>query len=148
MQRAARHRGEAHVLAMKKVKPGMNEFQVEAIDGIVYARPRARAASPTTRSSAAAIMRRSCITSRTTPLKDGDLILIDAGAEYQGYASDITRTFPVNGKFTQAQREVYDVVLDVQKKCIEYTKDRQHGQEPSRIFDRASDRGNEKARPC
>jgi len=56
------------------------------------------------------------------PLKDGDLILIDAGAEYQGYASDITRTFPVNGKYTQAQREVYDVVLDVQEKCIEYTK--------------------------
>ncbi|MDI1243443.1 MAG: M24B family metallopeptidase, partial [bacterium] len=56
------------------------------------------------------------------PLKDGDLILIDAGAEYKGYASDITRTFPVNGKYTPAQREVYDVVLDVQEKCIEYTK--------------------------
>ena len=48
--------------------------------------------------------------------------LIDAGAEYKGYASDITRTFPVNGKYTSAQREVYDVVLDVQEKCIEYTK--------------------------
>src|SRR5690606_9054850 len=56
------------------------------------------------------------------PLRDGDLILIDAGAEYKGYASDITRTFPVNGKFTQAKREVYDVVLDVQLKCVEYTK--------------------------
>jgi Xaa-Pro aminopeptidase len=56
------------------------------------------------------------------PLRDGDLILIDAGAEYKGYASDITRTFPVNGKYTQAQREVYDIVLDVQLKCIEYTR--------------------------
>jgi Xaa-Pro aminopeptidase len=55
------------------------------------------------------------------PLRDGDLILIDAGAEYKGYASDITRTFPVNGKFTPAQREVYDVVLEVQKRCIDYT---------------------------
>jgi len=56
------------------------------------------------------------------PLKDGDLILIDAGAEYHGYASDITRTFPVNGKYSPAQREVYDVVLDVQLQCIDYTK--------------------------
>ena len=56
------------------------------------------------------------------PLKDGDLILIDAGAEYEGYASDITRTFPVNGRYTTAQRDVYDVVLDVQLQCIEYTK--------------------------
>src|SRR5947209_20024310 len=56
------------------------------------------------------------------PLKDGDLILIDAGAEYQGYASDITRSFPVNGKYSQAQREVYDVVLDVLLQCIDYTK--------------------------
>jgi len=56
------------------------------------------------------------------PLKDGDLILIDAGAEYKGYAADITRTFPVNGKYSQAQREVYDIVLDVQEQCIEATK--------------------------
>jgi len=56
------------------------------------------------------------------PLKDGNLILIDAGAEYKGYASDITRTFPVNGKYSPAQREVYDVVLDVLEKCIVYTK--------------------------
>ncbi|MGV8776850.1 M24 family metallopeptidase, partial [Pseudomonas aeruginosa] len=45
-------------------------------------------------------------------LRDGDLVLIDAGCEYKGYAGDITRTFPVNGKFTQAQREIYDIVLE------------------------------------
>ncbi|RVT23793.1 M24 family metallopeptidase, partial [Escherichia coli] len=45
-------------------------------------------------------------------LRDGDLVLIDAGCEYQGYAGDITRTFPVNGKFTTAQREIYDIVLE------------------------------------
>ncbi len=45
-------------------------------------------------------------------MRDGDLVLIDAGCEYKGYAGDITRTFPVNGKFTQAQREIYDIVLE------------------------------------
>jgi Xaa-Pro aminopeptidase len=56
------------------------------------------------------------------PLKDGDLLLVDAGAHYKGYASDITRTFPVNGKFTKAQREVYDIVLEVEIACLEATK--------------------------
>ncbi|KAF9973728.1 hypothetical protein BGZ73_002997 [Actinomortierella ambigua] len=52
------------------------------------------------------------------PLNDGDLILMDAGGEYQGYASDITRTWPVNGKFTSAQRDLYEVVLRANKECI------------------------------
>ncbi len=52
-------------------------------------------------------------------LNDGDLLLIDAGAEYDGYASDITRTFPVNGKFSPEQRELYDVVLAAQAAAIE-----------------------------
>ncbi len=68
------------------------------------------------------------------PLKDGDLILIDAGAEYEGYASDITRTFPVNGKYTKAQREVYDVVLDVQKTMHRGDKDRKYGKRRARSF--------------
>ncbi|ORX49928.1 hypothetical protein DM01DRAFT_1338059 [Hesseltinella vesiculosa] len=51
-------------------------------------------------------------------LKDGDLVLVDAGGEYHGYASDITRTWPVNGKFTDAQRDLYQVVLNVNKACI------------------------------
>lgn len=53
------------------------------------------------------------------PLKDGDLVLIDAGCEFAMYAGDITRTFPVNGKFSQAQREIYDIVLKAQKRAIE-----------------------------
>ncbi|NOO26213.1 M24 family metallopeptidase, partial [Klebsiella pneumoniae] len=51
-------------------------------------------------------------TENESELRDGDVVLIDAGCEYRGYAGDITRTFPVNGKFTQPQREIYDIVLE------------------------------------
>ena len=61
----------------------------------------------------------SCTTARTTrALRDGDLLLIDAGCEYDCYASDITRTFPVNGRFTPEQRAIYDIVLDAQYAAI------------------------------
>ncbi|MEP7147887.1 MAG: Xaa-Pro aminopeptidase [Acidobacteriota bacterium] len=122
MQRAATIAAEAHILAMKKVKPGMNENQVESL---MEAYMRDKGASGVAYNSIVGAGDNATIlhyVENNMPLKDGDLILIDAGAEYQGYASDITRTFPVNGKYTKAQREVYDVVLDVQEQCIEYTK--------------------------
>jgi Xaa-Pro aminopeptidase len=122
MQRAADIAAEAHVLAMKKVKPGMNEFQVESL---IESYMRQKGASGVAYNSIVGGGANATIlhyVENNMPLKDGDLILIDAGAEYKGYASDITRTFPVNGKYTKAQREVYDVVLDVQEQCIEYTK--------------------------
>lgn len=122
MQRAADIAAEAHVLAMKKVKPGMNEFQVESL---IESYMREKGANGVAYNSIVGGGGNATIlhyVENNMPLKDGDLILIDAGAEYRGYASDITRTFPVNGKFSKAQREVYDVVLDVQEKCIEYTK--------------------------
>ncbi len=122
MQRAADIAAEAHLLAMKKVKPGMNEGQVESL---MEAYMRDKGASGVAYNSIIGGGDNATIlhyVENNMPLKDGDLLLVDAGAEYQGYASDITRTFPVNGKYTQAQREVYDIVLDVQLKCIEYTK--------------------------
>ena len=122
MQKAADIAGEAHVLAMKKVKPGMNEGQVESL---MEAYMRDKGASGVAYNSIIGGGDNATIlhyVENNMPLKDGDLILIDAGAEYEGYASDITRTFPINGKFSKAQREVYDVVLDVQQQCIEYTK--------------------------
>jgi len=121
MQRAADIAAQAHILAMQKVKPGMNEGQVESL---LEAYMRDQGASGVAYNSIIGGGDNATIlhyVENNMPLKDGDLILIDAGAEYQGYASDITRTFPVNGKFTKAQREVYDVVLDVQLQCIDYT---------------------------
>ena len=122
MQRAADISAEAHILAMKRTKPGMNEFQVESL---IEAYMRDNGASGVAYNSIIGGGENATIlhyVENNRPLNDGDLLLVDAGAEYQGYAADITRTFPVNGKYTQAQREVYDVVLDVQLKCVEYTK--------------------------
>lgn len=121
MQHAADIAGQAHLLAMREVAPGMNEGQVESL---IEACMRDRGASGVSYNSIIGGGDNATILhyiENNMPLKDGDLILIDAGAEYQGYASDITRTFPVNGKFTTAQRDVYDVVLDVQRQCIDYT---------------------------
>lgn len=113
---------EAHILAMQSVKPGMNEFQVESL---MEAYMRDRGAAGVAYNSIIGGGENATIlhyVENNAPLKDGDLLLIDAGAEYKGYASDITRTFPVNGKFTAAQRDIYDVVLETQLACIEATK--------------------------
>jgi Xaa-Pro aminopeptidase len=121
MRKAGEIAAEAHILAMRSVRPGMNESQVEAL---MEAYMRDRGASGVAYNSIIGGGDNACIlhyVENNCDLKDGDLLLIDAGAEYKGYASDITRTFPVNGRFTKAQREVYDVVLDVQLKCIEAT---------------------------
>ena len=122
MQKAADIAVDAHILAMRRVRPGMNEFQVESL---MESYMRDQGASGVAYNSIIGGGGNATIlhyVENNAPLNDGDLILIDAGAEYQGYASDITRTFPVNGRYTPAQREVYDVVLDVQSQCIDYTK--------------------------
>ena len=122
MQRAATISAEAHILAMKKTKPGMNEFQVESL---IESYMRDRGATGIAYNSIVGGGDNATIlhyVENNRALKDGDLILIDAGAEYNGYAADITRTFPINGRFSQAQRDVYDVVLDVQLQCIDATK--------------------------
>ncbi|MGE3468574.1 MAG: aminopeptidase P N-terminal domain-containing protein [Pyrinomonadaceae bacterium] len=121
MQTAATIAADAHILAMKKVRPGMNESQVEAL---MEAYMKDKGASGVAYNSIIGGGDNATIlhyVENNMPLNDGDLILIDAGAEYKGYASDITRTFPVNGKYSAAQREIYDVVLDVQRQCVDYT---------------------------
>ena len=101
----------AHTRAMQKCRPGMFEYQLEGEILHEFNRHGARFPSYNTIVGGG---ENGCIlhyTENESPLQDGELVLIDAGCEYQGYAGDITRTFPINGKFTPPQREIYDIVL-------------------------------------
>jgi len=118
MRKAAVIAGAAHRRAMQFTAPGRNEYAVEAEFLHEFRRQGSQfpAYSPIVAGGANA-----CIlhyVSNDQPLKDGDLLLIDAGCEVDGYASDITRTFPVNGKFSGPQADVYDLVLDAQAAAI------------------------------
>lgn len=122
MQRAADIAAEAHVEAMKAVRPGMMEYEVEALIEQIFRRYGSAGPSYTSIIGGgwnATILH---YIDNKDELKDGDLLLVDAGCEYKGYASDITRTFPVNGKYTEAQREIYDVVLETQKSCVDMVR--------------------------
>ena len=112
MRRAGEISALAHTRAMQKCRPGMYEYQLEG--EILHEFPRHGARFPSY-STIVGGGENGCIlhyTENESQLRDGDLVLIDAGCEYKGYAGDITRTFPVNGKFTPAQRAVYDIVLE------------------------------------
>lgn len=119
MQRAADIAAEAHIEAMKAVRPGMMEYELEAL--IEYHFRRNGAAAPAYGSIVGGGANATILhyTSNDAPLRDGDLLLVDAGAEFRGYASDITRTFPVSGRFSPAQREIYEAVLEAQVACVE-----------------------------
>jgi len=119
MQRAADIAAEAHVEAMKAARPGMKEYEIEALIEQIFRRLGAAAPAYTSIIGAGANATVLHYINNDGELKDGDLILIDAGAEYKGYASDITRTFPINGRYTKAQREIYDLVLEAQMACVE-----------------------------
>jgi Xaa-Pro aminopeptidase len=122
MQRAADIAAEAHVEAMKAVKPGMKEYEVEAIIEQIF-RQRG-AAGPSYNSIVGAGANATVLhyINNDSELRDGELLLVDAGAEYKGYASDITRTFPINGRYSKAQREIYDLVLETQMSCVEMVR--------------------------
>ncbi len=122
MQKSADIAAEAHILAMRKTKPGMNEYQIEAIIENYFKENGASGAAYNSIVGGGANATILHYVENNAPLKDGDLLLIDAGAQYKGYASDITRTFPVSGRFTKPQREIYDVVLDTEIKCLEATR--------------------------
>ena len=110
---------EAFKIAIKKTKPGMTEAQIEAIlEFESRMRGAQRLAYPPVVASGNNANTMHYV-QNTQILKDGDLLLVDAGAEYYQYPSDITRTWPVNGKFSEAQKDIYEAVLNIQKKCIE-----------------------------
>ncbi|MCA1557138.1 MAG: Xaa-Pro aminopeptidase [Acidobacteria bacterium] len=121
MQRAADIAAEAHRMAMQESRPGVKEYVIEAL--IEYHFRRSGASAPAYSSIVGGGANATILhyINNDAELRDGDLLLIDAGAEYQGYASDITRTFPVNGRFTEAQRDIYELVLEAQTACIEMT---------------------------
>ncbi|MBL1293717.1 MAG: Xaa-Pro aminopeptidase [Thiotrichales bacterium] len=118
MQHAANIASEAHIQAMQHCKPGMNEYEIDA--ELTHSFMKQGSRSPAYPSIVAS-GKNACIlhyTENNAVLNDGDLLLIDAGAEYNNYASDITRTFPVNGRFSEEQRALYDLVLDAQLAAI------------------------------
>jgi Xaa-Pro aminopeptidase len=122
MQRAADIAAEAHCEAMKAVRPGMKEYEVEALIEQIFRRRGAAAPAYNSIVGAGANATVLHYINNDGELHEGELLLIDAGAEYSGYASDITRTFPINGHFTKAQREIYDLVLDTQMSCVELVR--------------------------
>ena len=122
MRRAAAISARAHIRAMQTCKPGMREYQLEAE---LLHEFRNSGAQSVAYNSIVAGGENACILhyrAGNTELLSGDLCLIDAGCELDGYASDITRTFPVNGKFTGAQRALYNITLAAQEAAIAVTK--------------------------
>ena len=118
MKKACRISAESHVEAMKFVKPGMTEQEMEAFYLYEFAKRGGRFSAYT---PIVAGGENACVlhyVENSKPLLDGELLLVDAGCEYDFYASDITRTFPVSGKFTDAQLAIYEVVLEAESKAI------------------------------
>jgi len=117
MQTAANLAAKAHMTAMTKASPGLYEYHVAAeIDAEFRSGNSDHAYPPIVASG-----KHSCVlhyTENNKILNDGDLLLIDAGCESLGYASDITRTFPINGSFSKAQKQIYQIVLSAQKSAI------------------------------
>jgi len=140
MKRAARTSIGAHERAMARCRPGRTEYQIEAellylfrLAGMEPAYPSIVGGGPN-----------GCIlhyTENEAELRDGDLLLIDAGAECEGYAADITRTFPVNGRFTEPQRELYELVLEAQHAALAKVSPGNHWNDPHHAAVRTLTRG-------
>ena len=129
MRKAAKIAVSAHRRAMAMVTPGLYEYEVEAEYIHEFRRHDATISYPPIVGAGA----NSCTlhyVDNNAELADGDLLLIDAGCEYDYYASDITRTFPVSGKFTPEQRAVYEIVLEAQLAAIEKTVKGNHWNDP------------------
>jgi Xaa-Pro aminopeptidase len=125
MRRAASVSAAAHVKAMQKCKAGMYEYQIEAEIINHFLQDGLRAVAYP---SIVAAGKNACTlhyTDNASKLKNGDLLLVDAGAECDHYAADITRTYPVSGHFSEPQKQLYQLVLDAQLASIEEIKPQQ-----------------------
>lgn len=130
MRRAAAISADAHVRAIRATRPGLYEYQVEA--ALLHAFRHAGSQAPAY-SSIVASGANACVlhyVDNNSRMNDGDLLLIDAGCELDGYASDITRTFPVNGRFSPAQRDIYEVVLAAQTAAKQAIRPGAHWNKP------------------
>ena len=130
MKQAASISAQAHIRAMQFTKPGKWEYEVEA--EIIHEFMKNGCRSPAYPSIVGG-GENGCILhyiENSAKLKSNELLLIDAGAEFECYAGDITRTFPVNGKFTTAQAAVYQIVLNAQKAAIAAVKPGNHWNQP------------------
>jgi Xaa-Pro aminopeptidase len=119
MRRAAQISAAAHRRAMAQARPGQFEYQVEAELAHEFLQHGAQSVAY---ASIVASGPNACVLhyrENNRQMQDGDLLLIDAGCEYQGYASDITRTFPVSGRFSGPQRDIYELVLASQLACLD-----------------------------
>ncbi len=122
MRRAAGISAQAHCVAMQATKPGKFEYEIEAELLHVFRRHGAQAPAYTSIVAGGA---NACILhyiDNSAQLNAGDLLLIDAGCELDGYAADITRTFPVNGRYTSAQKDIYELVLAAQQAAIDQAR--------------------------
>jgi Xaa-Pro aminopeptidase len=117
MKRAAQIAADAHVVAMRAARPGMHEYEIEAAILHHFRRHDAHVAYESIVGGGANACVLHYIANKSL-LRDGELLLIDAGAEYRNYASDITRTFPVNGRYSKEQRAIYQLVLDAQHAAL------------------------------
>jgi len=130
MKKAAKISVKAHIKAMQSCRPGMYEYQVEAnLKHCFMSHGAQQEAYPAIVGGG----HNGCVLhyiDNNAVLNDGDLLLIDAGCEWKKYASDITRTFPVNGVFNEEQKALYQLVLDAQYAAIEQVKPGNHWNDP------------------
>jgi Xaa-Pro aminopeptidase len=122
MQKAAAITRDAHIGAMRLAKPGRYEYEVDALLREVFRKNGSErpAYAPIVGAGVNATVLH--YRSNSKRIEDGDLLLVDAGCEYAYYACDVTRTYPVSGKFSPPQREIYEIVLASQKAAIEATR--------------------------
>jgi Xaa-Pro aminopeptidase len=119
LRRAVTISGEGHIAAMRYARPGMHEYEIQAILEFVFTSRGAQSAAYPSIVAAGANGTVLHYTANRARVRDDELVLIDAAAEVDFSCGDITRTWPMSGKFSPEQRAVYEIVLAAQQRCIE-----------------------------